>query len=94
MDIQALPRLSFTMGISCMLACFVQMRWALLAARKCNYGRWQKHLGGRAQPESRIKRISRFLREQELAWDEVSRCIMTLLALLAPWTLVMDRTNW
>jgi hypothetical protein len=76
------------------LACLLQLIWALIGSKKVQLWALAESFGGAAQPESRVKRISRFLREQALAWDDVSRCIMILLALPAPWTLVMDRTNW
>jgi Transposase DDE domain len=76
------------------VACLLQMIWALISSKRVQLWALAEAFGGAAQPESRVKRISRFLREQALAWDDVSRCIMALLAIPGPWTLVMDRTNW
>jgi hypothetical protein len=76
------------------VACFLQMIWALIGSKSVQLWALAEAFGGAAQLESRVKRISRFLKEQELKWDDVSRCIMALLALPTPWTLVMDRTNW
>jgi Transposase DDE domain len=41
-----------------------------------------------------VKRIKRFLRDITLPWETVAQCIIALIALLGPWTLIMDRTNW
>ncbi|MBW4590153.1 IS4 family transposase [Aetokthonos hydrillicola Thurmond2011] len=76
------------------LACLLQLIWALISSKKVQLWALAESFGGTAQPESRVKRISRFLREQAMAWDDVSRCVMQLLSIPAPWTLVMDRTNW
>lgn len=76
------------------MACFLAMIWSVIGARKVQLWALAEQFGGDAQQDSRIKRIARFLRGQAVEWADVAQCVMTLLAIPGPWTLVMDRTNW
>jgi hypothetical protein len=75
-------------------ACFLAMIWGMISAKRVQLWALAEEFGGQAQQESRLQRITRFLREQLLPWECVARCVVELLGVSAPWTLVMDRTNW
>ena len=92
-DLSQAIRCHFSLN-SARMACFLAMIWGVIGAKRVQLWALAEQFGGEAQPESRVKRIKRFLRDIALPWDTVARCIMALVAVPGPWTLIMDRTNW
>jgi hypothetical protein len=76
------------------MACFLALIWGVIGAKRVQLWALAEQFGGKALPESRVKRIKRFLRDVPLPWEAVARCVVALIALPGPWTLIMDRTNW
>ncbi len=50
-------------------------------------------LANRAKPESNYKRLTRFLREFPVDFDDIDRAIVSWSPIPQPWTLSLDRTN-
>lgn len=92
-DLSQVLRYHFSLN-SARMACFLSLVWGMIGAKRVQLWALAEQFGGDALPESRVKRIKRFLRDIALPWDTIAQCIMALVALPGPWTLVMDRTNW
>lgn len=75
-------------------ACFLALIWSVIGAKTVQIWALAERFGGKAQADSRAKRISRFFRLQVLCFDSVARAVMDLLCPAGKLTLVMDRTNW
>ena len=75
--------------------CFVGMLIGLLKTRTINLVEMSTGFASDAQPESRYRRIQRFIHGYFLSFDKVAWFIMSLFGFLDnPFYLAMDRTNW
>jgi hypothetical protein len=67
---------------------------ALIEVRTVNLVEIANVFMGRAKPESHYKRAQRFLRFFELPYAQMSRFVVRLLRVPAPWVITLDRTDW
>ena len=75
--------------------CFVGMLVGLLKTRSINLVEMATGFTSDAQPDSRYRRIQRFIHGHFLSYDKVAWFIMALFGFLdGPFYLAMDRTNW
>ena len=92
-DLSQVLRCHFSMNAARM-SCFLALIWGVIGAKRVQLWALAEQFGGGALPESRVKRIQRFLRDIALPWETVAMCIIALVGTTGPWTLLMDRTNW
>lgn len=75
--------------------CFLGMLMGLLKTRSINLAEIATGFASDAQPESRYRRLQRYIHGHFLSYDKVAWFIMSLFGFLdAPFYLAMDRTNW
>jgi Transposase DDE domain len=75
--------------------CFVGMLIGLLKTRNINLTEIAIGFANDAQPESRYRRIQRFIRSHRLNYDSVAWFVMMLFGFIdSPYYLALDRTNW
>jgi len=75
--------------------CFVGMLIGLLKTRNINLTEIAIGFANDAQPESRYRRIQRFIRGHRLNYDSVAWFVMMLFGFIdSPYYLALDRTNW
>ena len=75
--------------------CFVGMMIALLKIRTINLAEIATAFPSKANPESRYRRIQRFISSYHIDFHVVARFIMTMFGFLSSnYYLTMDRTNW
>jgi hypothetical protein len=75
--------------------CFVGMLIGLLKTRNINLVEIATGFTSDAQPDSRYRRIQRFIHGHFLSYDKVAWFIMSLFGFLgSPFYLAVDRTNW
>lgn len=75
--------------------CFVGMLIGLLKTRNINLVEMATGFVSDAEPDSRYRRIQRFIHRHFLSYDKVAWFIMALFGFLDnPFYLAMDRTNW
>lgn len=67
---------------------------ALIEVRTVNLVEIANVFMGRAKPASHYKRTQRFLRFFELPYAQMSRFVVRLLGVPAPWVITLDRTDW
>jgi hypothetical protein len=66
---------------------------ALFRVDTVNLDQRSSVLANRAKPESNYKRLTRFLREFPVDFDDMARAIVSWSQISQPWTLSLDRTN-
>lgn len=75
--------------------CFVGMLIGLLKTRNINLTEIAIGFANDAQPESRYRRIQRFIHGHRLNYDSVAWFVMMLFGFIdSPYYLALDRTNW
>jgi hypothetical protein len=75
--------------------CFCGMQIGLIKARSINLTRIANAFPSKASPDSRYRRMQRFVHDYPLNFDAVAWFMMTLFNFLTvPFYLTMDRTNW
>jgi hypothetical protein len=75
--------------------CFVGMLIGLLKTRNINLTEIAIGFANDARPESRYRRIQRFIRGHRLNYDSVARFVMVLFGFIdSSYYLALDRTNW
>lgn len=67
---------------------------ALLQVRSVNLARLAAALPGKTEFASRYKQLQRLMRRFELPFDELTRLLVKLAGVKAPFILVLDRTEW
>ena len=74
---------------------FVRIACALIKLQSINYIKLYEGLGGKANLESNLRRIQRFLGEFDFNFnlDTIACLVFKLLSLSDPYTLPMDRTK-
>jgi hypothetical protein len=66
---------------------------ALFRVETVNLDKLSSVFANRAKPESSYKRLTRFLREFPVDFDDVARAVVSWSQIPQPWTLSLDRTN-
>ena len=67
---------------------------ALFRVETVNLDKLSSVFANRAKPESSYKRLTRFLREFPVDFDDIARAMVSWSQIPQPWTLSLDRTNW
>ena len=75
--------------------CFVGMLIGLLKTRNINLTEIALGFASDRQPESRYRRVQRFIHSHHINFDSVAWFVMALFGFIdSPYYLAMDRTNW
>lgn len=67
---------------------------ALFTVQTVNLSSLATAFSGTAKDDSNYKRLQRFFREFEMPYEQLTKFIVVLLGIPAPFTLALDRTNW
>ncbi|MBD2097414.1 IS4 family transposase, partial [Trichocoleus sp. FACHB-591] len=67
---------------------------ALLRVKTVNFAEFATAFSGNAQTDSHYKRLQRFFRHYEMDYAEITKALMSLMAIPEPWVLSLDRTEW
>ncbi|MFH7242571.1 MAG: hypothetical protein ACHWZW_06930 [Spirulina sp.] len=67
---------------------------ALFRVETVNLDKLSSEFANQARAESSYKRLTRFLREFRVDFDDIARAVVSWGHIPQPWTLSLDRTNW
>jgi hypothetical protein len=67
---------------------------ALLRVKTINFAELATAFSGKAQTDSHYKRLQRFFRQYEVDYAEITQTVVALMAILQPWVLSIDLTEW
>jgi hypothetical protein len=67
---------------------------ALLRVKTINFTELATAFSGKAQTDSRYKRLQRFFRHYEMDYAEIAQTIVALMSIPQPWVLSIERTEW
>lgn len=67
---------------------------ALIQVRSVNLAEIASVFPGRAKEYSHYKRIQRFLRFFEISYAMIAVLVVSIIGVLSPWVLTLDRTVW
>jgi hypothetical protein len=67
---------------------------ALFRVETVNLDKLSSVFANQAKAESSYKRLTRFLREFRVDFDDIARAVVSWSHIPQPWTLSLDRTNW